>query len=74
MSKDRHTIRTICHNCDRTGQARVTDDDGWSFANSGNERRVDSVTNGFIIIEEGGSWSRRPIVHCNCGGNVDVGY
>lgn len=74
MPKDRHTIQIACPDCHSKGQARVADNDGWSFMNSGNERSVDAVTDGFVIVEEGGSWSKRPVVHCDCGGNVDVGH
>ena len=40
--------------------------------NSGNERLVASVTDGFTVVKAGGSYLERAVVHCSCGGNVDV--
>ena len=74
MARDRHTLSIHCPDCGAKGKAQVEDNDGWSFTNGGNERRVSSVTDGFTIVHTGGSYMNRPIVHCACGGDVDVGY
>ena len=67
MSRDRYNLILECPECNKTGKARVAENDGWSFAKGGAERRIESVSEGFTVTNHGRDNIAETAFRCNCG-------
>lgn len=67
MGSDRYTLKVECSDCGKSGKANISENDGWSFMNSGPEREVSSVTEGFTVIDHGRRSIEKLAIRCECG-------
>ena len=67
MARDRYSLLLKCPGCGRSGQAHVSENDGWSFMRGDREREVDSVPEGFTVVDHGRNRGDEIIIHCECG-------
>ena len=51
-ARDRYRWSLECLDCGRSGEAEISEDDGWSFMNR-RDRNVDRVPEGFIVVNHG---------------------
>lgn len=63
MSRDRYSLRLKCPDCNKTGEAKIVDNDDWTFLNRGSEPRVESVSQRFALIEN----VKKMTFRCECG-------
>ena len=67
MADDRYSLRLECPDCNKSGKARIVENDGWTFMNSGPESRVESVSQGFAVINHGRDRIEEMAFRCECG-------
>ena len=68
MARVRRIYYLSCPSCGNNGQANVSDNDEAEFLKYGRQREVDSVSNGFIVVDPDES-----VFHCGeCGGVADM--
>ena len=67
MAEDRYSLKLKCPVCSKLGDARVAENDGWAFMNSGSERRVESVSEGFAVTNHGRDRIEEMAFRCECG-------
>lgn len=65
-AKDRYRIGLECLDCGKSGEAKISENDGWAFQNN-KGRQVDSVSEGFIIIDHGANHGQKTMIGCKCG-------
>ena len=73
MSRDRYSRRLECPDCNKMGKANIVENDGWSFVKGGSERRVESVSQGFTVINHGRDNTEETAVRCECGADAEFG-
>ena len=67
-ARDRWTTKLACEPCGTTGEAKISENDGWTFMNGNVERCVDSVPDGFTVINHGERRIEDLAIACgNCG-------
>ena len=67
-ARDRWTKKLACEPCGTTGEAKISENDGWTFMNRNVERHVDEVTVGFTVINHGERFIQDMMIACgNCG-------
>ena len=71
MARDRYSWYLGCSSCERTGRAEVSENDGWSFQRA-LDRSVDSVSEGFVVIDHGRHHHSETIIRCDCGSVADI--
>ena len=52
-ARDRWSTKLACERCGTTGEAKISENDGWEFMKGNVERHVDGVTDGFTVINHG---------------------
>ena len=67
MADDRYSLKLECPDCSKLGDAGVVENDGWRFMNRGPERRVESVSQGFTVINHGRDRIEEMEFRCECG-------
>lgn len=65
-ARDRYVLKLTCLNCGHTGEAKISENDGWSYM-SGIDRRIDGLSEG-ITYKEGNIGSEKFI--CKCGNEM----
>lgn len=63
-ARDRFTANLVCPTCKRTGVAKVSQEDGWSFSNGDTSTRVDELPSGFEAARHGHGHSGRLDILC----------
>ena len=67
-ARDRWTTKLACEPCGTNGEAKISENDGASFAFGRPDRHVDSVTDGFTVINHGERRIQDMAIACdNCG-------
>ncbi len=69
MARDRYKGKLKCKDCGKKGVASIVENDGWSFMRA-RDRRVDSVPEGFVVIDHGRDHGTETVIDCICGGNA----
>ena len=69
-ARDKYESKVKCDDCGNEGVARISENDGWSFM-SARDRHVDSVPDGFTVIDHGRHHGTKTVIQCACGGTVD---
>ena len=67
MASDRYNLNVECPNCGKSGKAGVRENDGYSFMNSGSQRNVSSVSEGFTVVNHGRERIEEMAIRCECG-------
>ena len=70
-ASDRYRMGLECLDCGKSGKAEISENEGWSFINR-KECHVDSVTEGFIVVDHGADHGRETVIGCECGGGQGV--
>ena len=65
-ARDRFRLTLKCPDCDREGEAQVSENDGYSWMNR-RDRRVDAASDGFVVIDHGANHSQETVIGCECG-------
>ena len=71
MSRDRYRWQVECPNCGKTGEATIVENDGWSLK-GGLERRIESVSGGFAVINHGTDNPNETAFRCECGAECSL--
>ena len=72
-ARDRYKWVLECKDCGKEGEADVSENDGWAFQNRGPGRRIDKITEGFIVVVHGGGTDgTKTILTCECAGASGV--
>ena len=66
-ARDRFDINLKCPGCGRSGKAHVSENDGASFVFGQREREVETVTEGFIVVDHGRNHRDTTRFRCDCG-------
>ena len=67
MSRDRYKSDLQCPSCGKTGVARISENDGWSYMRGQRDRNVDEVPEGFTLVDHGRNYHAETIFKCECG-------
>ena len=67
MASDRYNLNVKCSNCGKSGKAGVRENDGYSLMNSGPQRKVSSVSEGFTVVNHGTDRIEELEIRCECG-------
>ena len=53
MATDRFSWTIKCPKCGKGGEVKLSESDGWSFVKGSRDRHVDSVPEGFVVVDHG---------------------
>ncbi len=70
-ARDRYRRGLECLDCGRSGEAEFSENDGWSFMNN-REHYVESVSEGFVVVDHGTDHGQETVIGCKCGGGRGV--
>ena len=65
-ARDRFKWALECDDCGKTGEAKMSENDGWSWVHN-RERTVDEISDGFMVVNPGFSHGSQTIIQCECG-------
>ena len=68
-ARDRFKWTLECNDCGKSGEAKISENDGWSFMHN-RGRTVDEISDGFIVINPGANHGSETIIQCECGTTV----
>lgn len=52
MARDRFQAKLKCPKCGATGVAKLSEEDGWSYVKGSQETKVESLSEGFVIVNQ----------------------
>ena len=70
-ARDKYPIHLLCPDCGKSGNARVSETDGWTFMKGDRDRTVDQVPEGFVVVDHGTNHGEATIFRCDCGTLVE---
>jgi hypothetical protein len=66
-ARDRYTLKLLCENCGHTGEADMSENDGWSFMNGNVDRRLERLSEG--LKYNSGILHKEKFI-CKCGNTM----
>ena len=51
-ARDRFTAKLVCPKCNHTGEAKLSQEDGWSYITGDMSTSVDHLPDGFKVVKD----------------------
>ena len=67
MARDRYQWNIEGPQCGDSGKVHVSENDGWGWMKGNRDRHIQSVPQGFTVVDHGRSFGEETKIRCGCG-------